>query len=115
MMKTEFVVHENETRWGRVWHILGEGGKGYLKVSYENDDPGTLTLHSLSVYKDSRGQGLGKLLLQEAEKIGRSMEDVDTLELAVEKPNDRLVEYYKEEGYQVVCEDSEYFYLLKSL
>ena len=114
-MEIKFIIHENKTFWGKVWHIIGNDGMSYLKVSYEKDDPGVLYLNSLSVYPSVRGNGRGIELLREAEKLGRSLKDINCLQLCVEKPGEKLVKYYENQDYKVIDKDSEYIYLLKTL
>lgn len=91
------VIHTNRTPFGRTTTIILADGYAYVMVSIMDDNPIVAVIHDLTVHKERRGEGLGRMLLeeatQEAGKIG-----VTVARLAV-KPNSWLAEWYKRHGF----------------
>lgn len=116
-MKYKFIIHENKTFWGKVYHIITSDGYGHLQVSIENDTDDILYLTGLSVYKDFRKQGIGTMLLKKAEEIGKE-NNILYIKLNIEKNNLKLSEnplynFYINNGYKYLTEDNEYIYFIK--
>ena len=111
----KFVIHSNKVSWGHVWHIITSNGVGHVALELDNDDLDTMYLYSLSVYQDSRNKGIGKKLMNEAEKIAIE-NNVYKIKLDIDKPKKQwLYDFYVHLGYEDYKEDDEYIYFKKYL
>lgn len=77
---------------------MGKDGKTFASVYWYNDDPTTIYLAGLSVNIEVRKQGLGTLLQEIREDIGRKMA-AKTACLSVNKDS-WMYEWYIRRGYK---------------
>lgn len=92
------VYHRNTPAYGRTTAIVLKDGYAYVMVSVMNDSPEVAIIHDLCVHKDKRGEGLGRMLLEEAEKEAGEM-GAKTIRLSTE-PGSWLEEWYMRHGYR---------------
>ena len=105
------IKHKNNYYWGTVIHLIKDDGKAHIACQIEDDE--YVFICELFILEELRGKGLGKELLKEAEQIGKDYNKTTAL-LKVEKI-DKLVDYYKEAGYEQYDEDEHYIYMKKEL
>ena len=106
------IVHRNRWIWGRTWILVAEEGRGVVQISKEDDEEEAI-IHNLSVIPGERGKGLGRKLVEMAEKIIKEeIGDVDII-LYVETKNQDLIRWYEKLGYHVFDHDSEYTDMIK--
>ena len=108
-MKT--LVHRNEWIWGKTWVIVCDDGSGIIKISQDEDDG--VVLSGLSVLPESRGQGLGTLLILRAEDIVRDEIGECEITLSVETRSQNLIKWYEGLGYSVLSSEEEYTEMIK--
>lgn len=111
----KFVIHEVDTRWGKVWHILTNDGHGLCNLELDNDNIDEIFIYGLSVYKSSRHQGYATALINQCERMARK-DGFEHISLEVDKNDKALFNWYKRLGYVKVSEDDEYnFKMTKKL
>lgn len=93
-----YVYHRNKPPYGDTTTIITEDASAYVMITVFNGKKDTAVIHDLVVLKDSRGEGLGSAMLEEAvaeaERIG-----VAKVRLSAE-PDSWLEEWYKRHGFQ---------------
>ena len=107
----KYVVHRNEWIWGKTWVIVCDDGSGIIKISQDEDDG--VVLSGLSVLPESRGQGLGTLLILRAEDIVRDEIGECEITLSVETRSQNLIKWYESLGYSVLSSEEEYTEMIK--
>ena len=110
----KFVIHENKTFWGVVWHIITSDGNGHLEVSIDNDEDKTMYLCGLSVMPKYRNKGIGKALINIAELIAKDKK-ISNIKLEYEKIYESLHDYYSKLGYKKINSDNNYIYMGKKI
>ena len=106
-----FIVHRNEWIWGRTWVIVCDDGSGIIKISQDPEDG--VVLSGLSVLPESRGQGLGTLLILRAEGIIKDEIGECEISLSVETRSQNLIKWYEGLGYSIYDYDSDYTEMIK--
>ena len=91
------VVHSNKTPYGRTSAIILEDGYAYVMVTIMESNSGDALIHDIVVHKDRRGEGLGRLLLEEACEEARNL-GAKVAILSVE-PGSWLEEWYIRHGF----------------
>lgn len=99
-MQEEFVYHYDKWWWGRSVTIASNGGHGLCEVQFDKSFPDTAFIRGLSVTEDYRGQGIGKMLIEECERFARNNE-CKYIKLDAERGG-WCFEWYKRLGYQVL-------------
>ena len=113
MSKRKYSVHRNKWIWGKTWVIITEDGSGIIKISQDPEDG--VVLSSLSVLPESRGQGLGTLLILRAEGIIKDEIGECKISLSVETKSQNLIKWYESLGYSVLSSGEEYTDMIKIL
>ena len=108
----EFVIHKNKVFWGTVWHIITNDGMGHVQAQIDNDNPNTLFVSGLSVYEAARRKGLATIMLHEIETLAID-NDIERIELNVNKPKSWVYDFYIRRGYELLDEDEDDYYLVK--
>lgn len=100
MSERKCSVHRNKWIWGKTWVIITEDGSGIIKISQDPEEG--VVLSGLSVLPESRGQGLGTLLILWAEGIIKDEIGECEISLSVESWNKDLIGWYERLGYSVL-------------
>jgi GNAT superfamily N-acetyltransferase len=64
-------IHRNEWFWGRSEYVIYSTGIGIVTVQYQNNCLGVAVISGLSVVPEYRGIGLGRKLIEYAEKSAK--------------------------------------------
>lgn len=107
------VYHRNKAPYGDITALLTEDASAYVMITIFNEDKGMAVIHDLVVHKDRRGEGLGRLLLEEAVAEAKRM-GADAVRLSAE-PGSWAEEWYKRHGFQKTGQVEDLGHLLNVL
>lgn len=93
-------IHRNKWFWGYSEYVIYGHGQGIIHIQYQDDYSDIAVFSGLSVIPDYRKTGLGKKLLEYAEKLAFK-NGCTKIELSAEKDS-WIVEWYKRMGYKIV-------------
>ena len=91
------IIHHNYWYWGQSYIITIDNGKGVVNIQISNDDKERGCINGLSVAKRYRNQGLGDILLIEAQNLAKKLR-LKEVYLTTEK-NSFTFEWYKRKGF----------------
>ena len=80
--------------------LLGEADGRLLACAHVAVEDGTGYFGMFSVRPDSQGHGIGKRMLDEAERIAREELGVPSMRMTVIDVRDELIDYYARRGYR---------------
>ena len=80
--------------------LLGEADGRLLACAHVAVEDGTGYFGMFSVRPDSQGHGIGKRMLDEAERIAREELGVPSMRMTVIDVRDELIDYYVRRGYR---------------
>lgn len=91
-------------RDGQEYFLIEEEGKalGYMAL-LADAAANSLMISKIYVKQSAKGRGLGSLLLEHAQKLGRN-KGLDYLWLTVNKYNDNSIAWYQSKGFEIVEE-----------
>ena len=93
---------------------LDEKVIGYLSVEEHHDERDYLYLDDFCVGKAYRGNGLGSEFLKKAENYANER-NVPAITLHVEKSNTGAIKLYEKNGYNIIRDDGDRYFLAKDL
>jgi GNAT superfamily N-acetyltransferase len=96
--ETAFILHYKHEYWGFSIFLMEAGGIAFGRVYWYSDDKDTIYLEGLSVDANFRQSGIGNILLNKLEEIGRNSRPSKFICLWVEKDS-WMHEWYKRHGY----------------
>ena len=94
----KLITHHNKWIWGETWNLVYGGGIGIVQVAFA-DDESDVEVRGLSVLPEYRGQGIGRLLMAEIEKLQYPRKP-DLFKVWVEKESVGLIGWYEDLGYK---------------
>lgn len=103
---------ENQWKWGYSVTLVAEGC-GILAVDFERGYEWGY-LNSLTVHPSRRRQGIGRMLMEEAEKVIRE-EGFDEAQLTVQKDHEWQKEWYERLGYKVIVSEEDGYWRMRKI
>lgn len=92
-----YIAHCNTTIWGGEISVMERKGVDFCRIAWDDDDPDTVYIDSLSVNKDMRQRGIARHILTMLETVGCRL-GAKQCRLSV-IVNSWIYDWYKRRGY----------------
>lgn len=110
----DYICHYNTWWWGITLTLVHNKGIATVELQFDNEYPNVAFIKGISVVPDSRTKGYGTQMMELCEKLAKDA-GMKMLQLAAEKENNWLVQWYNKCGFVIYGLSEHEYVMIKNI